>query len=145
MMSSYILSLQKNTSTTCDKARSYWTTLWYYLNWINANSPLIAQITLGHIMRPAHLEASSHTMGAIWSLQARCNVLELRFLLGLCNVIQRFIPNFAGISSPLDCNLRRTQAHVCTELLDKRARHVAYTTGEHYFTVSAHALTITGH
>lgn len=56
---------------------------------------------LGHVLRPNRLEVSNHTADAIRELNVPTTVTELRSFLELSNMLRRFVPNFAGIVSPL--------------------------------------------
>lgn len=56
---------------------------------------------IGNIIRSGRLEGTSHTANAIYELTTPATVTEQWSLLGLCNVVRRFVTNFARIPSPL--------------------------------------------
>lgn len=56
---------------------------------------------LGHIIRLGRLEAANHTVNAICEHKGPATVTQLRFVIEVCNVFRRFIPNVLRIDLPL--------------------------------------------
>lgn len=66
-------------------------------------------VNLAHWIRIKHLETAPHTTDAIRGLQQSINNTEPRSFSGLCNVFQRFVPNFARPGALLNKKLLREQ------------------------------------
>lgn len=49
----------------------------------------------------------SHTIDAVHVLEPPTKLTELLSFFGLCNVIRRFVPNFAGVATLLNKKLRK--------------------------------------
>lgn len=64
---------------------------------------------LSHVIRPWRLEVSFHTTNAIRRLKTPTSLTELQYLLGLCNVLRRFDPNFDRLAVPLKQKLKNGQ------------------------------------
>lgn len=60
---------------------------------------------LGHGLRSERAKITSHMIDALRGLQKLCDITESWFFLGLCDVYQRFVPNFARLMTPLNKNL----------------------------------------
>lgn len=65
---------------------------------------------VGRIVRPGRLEATRHAADTIRKFETPSTVSGLRPIIGLCNVLRRFFPNFAKIASPLSRGLKKTLA-----------------------------------
>lgn len=76
---------------------------------------------LRYLIRPRGLEVSLQTIGTdtILGLQAPSNITQSRSVVGLCNVFQSLVPNFALLAASLNYKLRKDQPPVYTELPDK--------------------------
>lgn len=64
---------------------------------------------LGHVIYPGLLLASYHTIKAIWDLKPPVSISESRSFLGLCNILRRFLTNFARIRALLSRKWRKDQ------------------------------------
>lgn len=65
---------------------------------------------LGHVIKPVKLEKTNHTADVILKLQVPITATELIFFVGLCNIFEQFVPNFAKNASPHSTRLRKSQA-----------------------------------
>ena len=57
---------------------------------------------LGHVMKPGRLEVATKNTAAIEAFGEPETQMHFRSFLGLCNVYQRFVANFALVSAPLN-------------------------------------------
>lgn len=62
---------------------------------------------LGHAIRPRILDIASHNASSISELQPPTNITELRSVLVLRNIFQRFVSNFARTAMSLNAKLRK--------------------------------------
>ena len=62
---------------------------------------------IGHVIRPGPLGVATKNTEAVKRFKEPTAQTELRSFLGLCNVYQRFVPNFARTSAPLNAFLKK--------------------------------------
>lgn len=65
---------------------------------------------LGQVIRPRKLETASHTTDAIDEFNELRNEIELRSILGLCNVFRQFVPISGQIAAPPTHKLQMDQS-----------------------------------
>lgn len=71
---------------------------------------------LGHIIRPGWKKIANHTTDDIRDLKTPTAETELLSVIGLSNVLHRFVTNFARITSPLLAILRKKMAKIIRQL-----------------------------
>jgi hypothetical protein len=65
---------------------------------------------LGHVTRPGKLEVAVINTEALRYALPTANQMELRSVLGMCNVYRRFVPGFTKISASLNTLLKKGKA-----------------------------------
>lgn len=68
-----------------------------------------ANDNLMYIIRAGRLEFVNHISDAPQERKTSTKVPGIRSVLGLCNVLRRFVPNFASIASPLRWHLKKKE------------------------------------